>query len=516
VEIDRDLQTVLVLAPVDSDGPEAVQVLKDGGIHAIECKDLSELVGFLERNFGAILITEEALSHDRMPAFQEVLLRQESWSDIPVILLSNQRSIWAAELISGSCNITILERPTSRFTMLRALQVALRARRRQYQVRDILQAQAQATQKRDEFFATLSHELRTPLNVILGWLEILLSEQLDRKAQKSALEILDRNARIQKGLIDDLLDVSRIISNKLFLEPVPFSLADLVRSTVTGFFPRAAAKNIALKMEIPDLEFPFLGDEDRIGQVVSNLLSNSIKFTPVGGEISITLIVNGSTYVLEVKDSGHGIEPSFLPHIFDRLKQEDMSTTRVHGGLGLGLAISAHIVKEHQGTIVASSEGRGKGATLKVCLPALQSFEISMKSEKSLFPTRSLEGIKILVVDDSPDILELIELWLAAERAEVRHASSAAEALKVFPEFKPKILLSDIGMPEMDGYQLINAVRKLPVEAGGHVLAGALTAYARDEEKSRALKAGFQIHISKPISNSDLIGAISALLQLGR
>ena len=510
---DATSETVLLFAAQNDDTASALQVLQEGGIEAFKCDTLDELYNLLRGTFGAVIITEESLAESTPETFQNILAEQEFWSDLPVIFISNKDSVWATEIFSRNGNIAILERPISRLTLLRSAEVALRARRRQYRVRSILQQQKQATQARDEFFATLSHELRTPLNVMLGWLEILQDGKLDPKGQLHALDVLDRNAKVQKALIDDLLDISRIITNKMLVETSLISLGDLLRSFAYSFSPRAKQKGVTLVIKIPEGDYPVIGDEQRLGQVLSNLIVNAIKFTPSGGTVTVDFNTAGPEYVVRVRDTGQGIDPQFINSIFDRLKQEDMSITREHGGLGLGLAISSYLVNQHNGNLTASSEGRGKGATftLKLPVPKQAEYESRARDTSPLKPN-ALKGARILVVDDSLDILALVKVWLTRANALVELASSAMDALVKIKEFKPDVLLSDIGMPGMDGYQLIAAVRALPFEDGGKVPAAALTAYARDEEKSLALRAGFQMHISKPISHHDLVYAVTSLV----
>lgn len=509
-----EFDIVLVYAPSFDDSKVAVGVLREAGITAIPCKSLNALIDNVVSGCGAVVIAEEGLESDHQDYLRQTLEDQETWSDVPVIILGGANTRPSIEAFAKSGNISILERPFSKLTLVRSVQVALRARAKQYQVRNLLHEQQQATVKRDEFFATLSHELRTPLNVILGWLEILRTGKLNESAQSEALEILERNARMQKGLIDDLLDISRIVTGKMFLEVIPIEIGGLVKSITTSYIPRALEKKVDLHLNVPSGIYMVEGDEQRLAQVISNLLTNAIKFTPSGGKVEVALKALKDTYEITVTDNGQGIEPAFLPHIFDRLKQEDMSTTRAHGGLGLGLAIASHIVEEHRGRIVATSEGRGKGAAVKVTLPVLATMSApSTKVEPISEATGSLRGIRVLVVDDSPDILQLISVWLKKAEVDVKLVSSAQEVLKTIADFKPHVLLSDIGMPEVDGYQLISKIRKLSKEKGGNVPAVALTAYARDEERARALNAGFQMHISKPISSTQLISAVAALVR---
>jgi signal transduction histidine kinase len=427
--------------------------------------------------------------------------------------LTGDDVVAATEVFSKTGNISLLERPFSRLTLIRSLEVALRARRKQYEVRELLRQQAQATLKRDEFFATLSHELRTPLNVILGWLEILASEELNETSFKEALSILERNAKLQKGLIDDLIDISRIVTGKMQVERLPLSLSAVVRSVTQSFVPRAREKNVKLYFVETSDPIKVSGYEQPLSQVVANLVTNAIKFTPPGGSIwaSVNSREDGH-FEVTVSDTGQGVDPAFLPLMFDRLKQEDMSTTRVHAGLGLGLAIASHIIQEHGGTIRAESAGRGHGLRISFALPPNEEKKLtSIISDTSLAPPPSLRGVRILIVDDSPDILKLMHLWLGDADADLRLTTSAASALNLLKSFEPDILLSDIGMPEMDGYQLISKIRSMPDHRMKNLKAVALTAYARDEEQARALKAGFQMHLPKPILRNQLVSAVATL-----
>jgi signal transduction histidine kinase/AmiR/NasT family two-component response regulator len=510
----EDSDLVLVLAPNENDSNVAAQVLRDSGIQAATVENLRCLCAKAQEGCAVLVIAEEALPRDELQLLEQVLRAQEPWSDVPVILLTGDGPPIDWESFSASGNISILERPFSRLTLVRAVEVGLRARKKQYQVRQLLKQQQQATQKRDDFFATLSHELRTPLNVILGWIEILHTGELSHQNRMEALAILERNAKTQKALIDDLLDVSRIITGKLHFQASVISLTNLLGASQRAFLPRAEEKNIFIELNAPQKECLVLADEQRLTQVISNLLTNAIKFTPEDGNISINLTKKADNYLISIRDSGQGIDAHFLPYVFDSLKQEDMSTTRSHGGLGLGLAIAAHIVEQHQGKIFAKSEGRNKGSEFIVTIPAFteNTYLPTLLPETPILPN-SLEGVRILVVDDSPDILELIKLWLKKANAEVKLTQSAAEALQELPRFRPDVLLSDIGMPGMDGYQLISKVRLLDDPALSQVRAVALTAYAKDEERTKALSAGFQLHISKPISNKQLIAAVSQLVR---
>lgn len=503
---------IVVLAPSENDATLACEVLREAGFWAQPVADLSELCDRIQDTPGAIVIADEALLGEETERLQELLSAQESWSDLPIVLLASQAGLVASDFFSASGNICLLERPFSREALSRAVDVAIRARVKQYQIRDLIREQVRGAQLRDEFFASLSHELRTPMSVILGWIDVLRSGPVDPEILRTGLEILERNARVQKGLIDDLLDMSRIITGKMNFEMAATDITALLQTTVVGFQPEARAKKIELVLHSPESAAFITADAQRLMQAVGNLISNSIKFTSEGGRIEIMLTENDKNVEITVTDNGIGIDPSFLPAIFGRLNQEDMSARRKHGGLGLGLAITSHIVEGHSGKILATSEGKGKGTRVGVRLPKAEAKVLPTKLEDvSRRVPNSLKGVKVLAVDDSHDILNLLELFLGRVDAEVHSVDSAHSALKALEEFKPDVILSDIGMPNMDGYQLIRTIRRLSKEKGGEIPAVALTAYARDEERSNALRAGFQVHVSKPISKHELISAISQL-----
>ena len=374
----------------------------------------------------------------------------------------------------------------------------------------------QANRSKDEFLATVSHELRTPLNAILGWVTLLRTGNLAPDRITQALETIDRNVRAQAQLIDDLLDVSRIISGKLSLSMETTDLGDIVRAAVDSLRPVAADKNIELSCDVVGLEIPALGDASRLQQVVWNLLSNALKFTPPGGHVAVTLRARETDTELSVSDDGEGIPESALPQIFDRFKQAESSITRSHGGLGLGLAIVRHLVDLHGGQVSAHSEGAGKGATFSVSLPRAKSEHQRQQrprrgsSTKLVEPNR-LVGLRILLVEDDADGREVIATLLRHQGASVDAVSNVPDALRALDAGVPDVLLSDIGMPDEDGLSLLRKVRARGADAGGKVRALALTAFARAEDRAQSLLAGFDDYITKPVESADLIQAVAAL-----
>jgi PAS domain S-box-containing protein len=413
-----------------------------------------------------------------------------------------------------------------------------------------------AGRMKDEFLATLSHELRTPLNAILGWAQILRTGHADAEDLAQGLETIERNARAQTQIIEDLLDMSRIISGKVRLDVRRLDLAPLVQGAIDTVRPAADAKGVRLHVATVGPSCPAVsGDAGRLQQVFWNLLSNAVKFTPRGGRVDVTLRCEdngegggGSDARVTIADTGEGIDPSFLPYVFDRFRQADASTSRQHGGLGLGLSIVRHLVELHGGTVHAASDGQGRGSSFVVTLPLFPptasvdgengkgvggssgvatpvspglgvggngdgvATAAASDAPVSLPGSVTLHGVRALVVDDEPDSRELVRRLLADCGAEVVTAGSANDALRVARETRPTVLITDVGMPGEDGYSLIRRIRSLPHADGGNVPAIALTAYARVEDRTRAMLAGFQMHLSKPVESAELIVTVASLV----
>ena len=368
---------------------------------------------------------------------------------------------------------------------------------------------------KDQFLATLSHELRTPLNAILGWSDMLLARTAATDDRRG-LETIARNARIQAQLIDDLLDMNRIISGKVRLDVQRLDLIAVIDAALDSVGPALEARSLKLRRTLDPGAGPVFGDPQRIQQVVWNLVSNSIKFTPKGGKIDILLRRVNSHVELRVTDSGIGIAPEFLPHVFERFRQADSSTTRRHGGLGLGLSIVKQLVELHGGSVAAESAGQDLGASFIVRLPirAIRDDDAAHPTSRSSAVREipfQLSGVRVLVVDDDPDARELIGSVLAGVAALPSIAGSASEALALVAERSFDLIISDIGMPDRDGYQLMRAIRALPPERGGRTPAIAVTAFARSEDRTRALLAGYQVHLAKPIEPHELVVTVASL-----
>jgi signal transduction histidine kinase/ActR/RegA family two-component response regulator len=380
-----------------------------------------------------------------------------------------------------------------------------------------------ANRTKDEFLATLSHELRTPLNAMLGWTRMLRTGTLDDATATRGLEVIERNVRLQAQLIDDLLDVSRIITGKLRLDRQPVDLVAIVDAAIEATAPGAAGKDIRVEARLDASVGLVEGDAARLQQIVWNLLSNAIKFTPKHGRVVIRLEQTHSSATISVSDTGSGIKPEFLPYIFERFRQADSTTTRTHGGLGLGLAIVRHLTEQHGGTVHAASPGLGQGATFTVRLPLLVArLDDAVFADDDLIAPLSrtehlprLDGVRVLVVDDEASARELVLTILRRCGAEVTLAASAEEALAALERLTPDAIVSDIAMPDRDGYSLIRAVRARPAERGGHVPAIALTAFAHPQARIDALTAGYQLYLTKPVEPVELALVVAHLAAAG-
>ncbi len=541
-------ETTLVLTSAGKDGALAAAAIRGAGLPVETCANMAELCRRLAdgaSSCGGLLVAEETLAAPGELSELTALLRdQEPWSDLPIILLAppqgagtrTTQHLLAALDPFGV--VTVLERPMRQTTLTNALQVALRARRRQYQVRDLLAKEREngaalraakvaaesANRAKDQFLAVLSHELRTPLNAILGWTQLMAVDPEDREMRATGLEVIERNTHSQVQLIEDLLDVSRITSGKLRLEVRPVDPVETIRRALDTVRPAADARGVVLHHAPDGAVCTVNADPDRFQQVVWNLLTNAIKFTPHGGHVHVRSHRVDECFELSVADTGQGIAAEFLPAVFDRFTQADTTSTRVHHGLGLGLSICRHLVEQHGGIIFVTSPGIGFGATFTLRLPlfnpgsAGETLTGDGMAAASAAPTPAvvrgeLDGIRILVVDDDADARVLLEQLLARRGAEVLLAANAADGFRAVEEMAPDVLLCDIEMPVEDGYGLIKRVRSLPASSGGLLPAAALTAYAREEDRQRALAAGFQHHVAKPIDPAQIASLVAGMVR---
>jgi signal transduction histidine kinase/ActR/RegA family two-component response regulator len=516
---------VLVFAPIGRDAALTHEFLSRASVQNVTCRSMAQLCDIFETGgAGALLLTEEALDEAAFPRLTALLDRQPSWSDVPVLLFAGSSdpdvTLHTIRSIDSLRNVTLFERPIRLTAVLSAVRAALRARARQYEVRDLLtqlqeaRAAAEAANRlKDEFLATLSHELRTPLNAIVGWTSMLTRGQVESSRMPRVFEALDRNAQAQAQLIADVLDVSRIVTGKLQLQLTTVDVRRLVAQAADSLRPAAAQKDIRFAVEAAAATCFIRGDAGRLQQVVWNLLSNAIKFTPTGGSVGVRITCDEREVTVSVTDTGAGISPEFLPHVFDRFRQADQTTTRVHGGLGLGLSIVKHLVELHGGSVSAASGGRGRGACFTVRLPAVERplTEVSSSNASSPAAAVSLLGRTILVVDDDVSTREVVSAALKRSGAEVVLAASAAEGWTLLHDRAPDLVVADLAMPEEDGFSFMRRVRN-DSKFSERVPAIALSAFAdaRSEESARA--AGFSAFLAKPARPEALLAIIDRLL----
>jgi signal transduction histidine kinase/ActR/RegA family two-component response regulator len=537
-------QIVLILAPVGRDAEVAVSALRNAQIDSQSCRSVSELCQRLRaegNSIGALVLTEESLASPvEYLCLAEWIRRQETWAELPIIFLTHpgqptRVTAQRSQVLSLRGAVTVLERPVRPAALVGVLRVALQSRRRQYQLRDLLEAQRSASielqsarleaeaanRAKDHFLATLSHELRTPLNAISGWTYLMRNSGKDETLVAQGLDVLQRNTNSLIELISDLLDTSRIVAGTLTLQFEEVDLKQVVRASVETLRVQAAEKRIALTtlVEIPEaVPCTILGDESRLHQILSNLLSNSLKFTPAEGSVTVQLRKTRTNAIILVKDTGKGIAPEFIPKIFERYSQ-DGAGSREKGGMGLGLAICKHLVELHGGSISAESAGPGRGSLIKVRLRTITSesgrsaqrpTKHITKKGKSVADGR-LRKIKVVAVDDNADARELLKAILERSSAEIVVVGSGQEALETIKDLHPNVLLCDLAMPEMDGYEVLKNVRRLEPELGWLPVI-AFTAAARNEDRASTRLAGFQAHMAKPIEAEKLIRTILEIL----
>lgn len=518
-EINREENRVLVFMPTGRDASLVCTTLEKAGIDARDCKDSQELAREITSGAGAVLMAEEGLKNGTLAFLSESFDAQPVWSDLPVVLFAanaHQAEV-LLETVSTRFNATIVERPIRITMLISAVRGALRARARQYQSRNFLSQLEESDRQKDLFLATLSHELRTPLNSILGWIQMLNGEESRKQIdEKHAFNVIERNARAQVEMISDILFVSRIITGKLKLKLEPTDVFPVAQAAIDTVQPSLDSKEITLNTTFDAPLKRIKGDADRLQQIFWNLLSNAIKFTPNKGKIDVHISGGESEIKVTVSDSGQGIKAEFLPHVFERFRQADNSYTRQFGGLGLGLAIVRHLVELHGGTIVVESAGENCGAAFTVRFPCIESdFEVENRSgATSSSPGHKIEipqGIRILLVEDDDDSREMLRVIFEQNDMEITGVSSVAEALEAIQTIKPDVLISDIGLPNEDGYDLIGKIRQLPPEQGGATPAIALTGYVSLQDRNHAVRVGYQEHLPKPVDIDKLFELVVEL-----
>jgi PAS domain S-box-containing protein len=445
------------------------------------------------------------------------LLREGAWVSTLIVTCDGPRG-WQDREVALLESVT--ERTWNTLEKLRAIEAlqASEARLQElYAQEQAARAQAEeASRLKDEFLATVSHELRTPLTALIGYLGLLQTRRYDEAYLTRTLEKLMRSAQAQAELIDDLLDVSRIVNGRLGIDPQPIEFIPVIRGALDTVRPALEARGLALRVELDPTASRIVGDPNRLQQVVWNLLSNAVKFTPTGGLISVSLAAHEGAALLTVRDTGQGIRADFLPFVFERFRQADGTSTRSYNGLGLGLALVRHLVELHGGSVAATSAGEGQGATFTVRLPletvpALPEPGVTHARPSVASSPTPLRGLRVLVVDDQPDLLELLDETLTLAGATVIRCDEAVGALDELQRVRPDLLITDLAMPDRDGYWLIEQVRALPAEHGGLTPAIALTAYARIGERRRLLTAGFQEYVPKPVNPAELLAIVERL-----
>lgn len=557
--IDRSLQVLLVEdSPADALLVEVALEETVPPVSLVHATRLNDAIDVLtQQEFDIVFLDLGLPDSQGLGSFERIHTVAPQVPIIALTGLSDEKM--AIDALQSGASDYLIKGQSGSALLERSMRYAIERKKTENQRIELIRAQTAqqeaeaANTAKDEFLATLSHELRTPLNAILGWASLLRTQEMDKETQQKAYDTIERSARIQAQLIDDLLDVSRIITGKLSLQQDPLDLSEIARNTLDNLHPQLVASDLQLDHDL-QLNCWVRGDAVRLQQIIWNLLTNAVKFTPAQGTISVQVRRDEAAQeiVFLVRDSGQGIDAMFLPHVFDRFRQADGSTTRRHGGLGLGLSIVRHLAESHGGRVSAHSDGAGTGSTFQLILPALANDSdcthaphsttlaanansysatavsasanpTSETSTNETFPdVRSvtgtnrqtlLLGFKVLAIDDQADARAIIYSALKACGAQVKTAASAYEALQLVQSWQPDIMVSDVGMPDMDGYELMRRVRELAPENGGAVPSIALTGYSRAEERERALAAGFQTFLSKPIDTQLLTQTIADLLK---
>ena len=500
---------VLVLAPTGRDAVLASQVLLHAGIHAWICPSFDDLQLEIARGAGALLLTEEALDAASMEGLARIFASQLPWSDLPLLVFSGggrrvEPNHEPVRQLTQLANVTLLDRPTRKVTLTSAVRVALRARRRQYQVRDLLLELHRGVRERDQFLAMLGHELRNPLGAILTAVQVM--EHKNPKALPQERSLIHRQTRLLSRLVDDLLDVSRVTTGKITLDRSLVDVGELVERCVQGRAASAAERRIELTFSGGTVPFIVEGDTVRLEQIVNNLLNNALKYTQAGGYVSVAVQGNGTQGEIRVQDTGVGIEASVLPRVFDLFTQADNTLDRSQGGLGVGLTLVRSLVGLHGGTVSAESPGPGEGSTFVVRLPRAVGSASQELTKKQMPP--AFEARRILLIEDNPDVREGLKNLLQLIGHQVVAAQDGLEGLELALQDPPEVALVDIGLPKFDGYAVARSLRDALKD---RVVLVALTGYGLAEDRYRALQAGFDAHLTKPVALSSILGLLGEL-----
>ena len=503
---------MLILAPMGRDAQLTASILRSAGLEVEVCAGMDGLAREAAEGAGCFVLTEEALSGPDVHVLADALRRQPAWSDFPLIIFTSRGDITHARMrtlsfFEGFRNVTFFERPVRIMTLVSVVHTALAARRRQYEVRDLLSRLQGAIKQRDEFLAMLGHELRNPLTAILNSIQYLRMAAGTSADVGSAHEIIERQSLHLARLMDDLLDVSRVTSGKVTLQRLPLDLRDVLRRCIETLEPVLGSHGHDLEVSLGDTPLGVDGDPIRIEQMLSNLLTNAIKYTPRGGRIHVNARGVDGQAVLSVKDSGVGIDPYMLPHIFDLFAQGPATLERSQGGLGIGLTLVKMLVEMHGGSVEARSEGLGCGSEFTLRFPLLDEFapELTGSGTVSAVP-KAKGGRRILIIEDNEDNRSTLRALLACMGHEVDVAQDGMLGIERARAFRPEVALIDIGLPGLDGYRVAETLRAEPW-ADGMVLI-ALTGYGQQEDRRRAFEAGFDAHLVKPVSFENLLGIL--------
>jgi signal transduction histidine kinase/CheY-like chemotaxis protein len=500
-------ERVLVLAPTGRDAALTRDLLVRNGFTAAVCSSVDELAVELRIGAGAALVAEETLVPSSVVTLADVLSEQQAWSDVPVVIFTGagatiQSKRPTLEMLAPLGNVTLLDRPVRVATLLSAMGSALRARRRQYAARDIMREQERAVRARDQFLAMLGHELRNPLGAIT--LAAALLEQ-NSGNQAKQLAILRRQTDHMARLVDDLLDVARVTAGKIVLRRAPIDLADAARRSMNAHELTARDRSITLRLVAPSAPLAVEADAVRIDQIVNNLVSNSLKYTPRGGEVTVEVVAEGDRVCLAVTDTGVGIAPEILPRIFDLFAQAEGTLDRAQGGLGIGLTLVRRLVELHGGDVAVDSAGVGKGARFVVRLPRVDAPHLEDEAAPAGGPSASRR--RVLLVEDMADHREILRELVASLGHEVEVAEDGLSGFEQALRFHAEVMVVDIGLPGIDGYELARRVR---ARLGAGVTLIAVTGYGQPEDRRRALAAGFNLHLTKPVDVDAMRDAIDA------
>ena len=508
-------QRVLIVAPTRRDGEVTRRLLHADGVDGEVCPDLAALALELARGVGAVVLTDSAVAQREFTRVLDALQAQPAWSDVPVVVLCQDRSQAPAgtRALQLLTNVTLLDRPASARSMISAVQAALRARRRQYQIRDQLDHQQQAEdalrdadRRKDEFLATLAHELRNPLAPIRTGMEVLARVPIDGAQSKRLQQMMERQLAQLVKLIDELLDVSRISTGKVVLQLETVDMRTIVESALEGSHPAIELAGHVVSVALPPQPVWVRGDPSRLAQVVGNLLTNAAKYTPSGGAIDVRLVEEGGEAVVRVSDNGVGIPAHMLDQVFVMFTQVDRTLDRAQGGLGIGLSLVRRLMQLHGGSATAESAGLARGSTFTVRLATSVAPEAGPAPTASV-PGRAAPGLRVLLVDDNADAADALALSLQLDGYATRTEYSGEAALVAASEFAPHVVLCDIGLPGIDGHEVATRLRAQP--RNRDMLLVALTGWGSEEDKVRSRRAGFDCHLIKPAS----LGSVVEILQ---